>query len=101
MYRLARAAGIFDYYLIPSAREGVTANLSIVLNQSPTSPQVRATAKRAFQNDAMNWIDTLRIGRLSLDEIRAMVSVDDWPLLESYATTNRGLILVTLHLGNF
>jgi phosphatidylinositol dimannoside acyltransferase len=76
-------------------------NLAIVLNQSPAAVEVRATAKKVFQHDAMNWIDTLRIGRLSLDEIRGMVHVDDWPLLERYAEDDRGVILVTLHLGNF
>jgi lauroyl/myristoyl acyltransferase len=101
MYRLARAAGTCAFYLVPGARAGVTANLAIVLNRSPSSREVRSTAKRAFQHDAMNWIDTLRIGRLSLEEIRGMVRVDDWLLLESYAKSDRGLILVTLHLGNF
>jgi KDO2-lipid IV(A) lauroyltransferase len=101
MYGLARAAGLCAFYLVAGAREGVTGNLAIALGRSPTSPQVRSAAKAAFQHDAMNWIDTLRIGRLSLDEIRDMVRVDDWPLLERYTGSGRGLILVTLHLGNF
>lgn len=101
MYRLARLAGLCAYFAVRGAREGVTGNLAIALSKRADSREVRAAAKSAFQNDAMNWIDTLRIGRLSLDEIRQMVVVDDWPLLEQTAGNGRGVILVTLHLGNF
>jgi lauroyl/myristoyl acyltransferase len=101
MYRLARFAGWCAFYLVRGAREAVTGNLAVVLDKSSTSNEVRSTAKSAFQNDAMNWVDTLRIGRLSLNEIQEMVRMDDSPLLESFAGSGRGLILVTIHLGNF
>lgn len=101
MYRIASLAGTCAYFLVRGARAGVSANLAVVLNGSPTSPHVRAAARRAFQNDAMNWLDTLRIGRLSLGEIEHMVQVDDWSPLERAAEAGRGVILVTLHVGNF
>ncbi len=101
MYRLARVAGLLAFFAVRGAREGVTGNLAIALDKSARSKEVRSAAESAFQNDAMNWIDTLRIGRLSLDEIRQMVVVDDWALLEHAAGDGHGVILVTLHLGNF
>jgi lauroyl/myristoyl acyltransferase len=101
MYALARVAGSIAFFAVRGAREGVTANLSVALDKSAGSKGVRSAGRAAFQNDAMNWVDTLRIGRLSLDEIRAMVQVDDWSLLERSAESGSGVILVTLHLGNF
>jgi lauroyl/myristoyl acyltransferase len=101
MYRLAQGAGWCAFYLVRGAREGVTGNLSVVLGKEPGSAEVRAAARSAFQNDAMNWVDTLRIGQLSLDEIQHMVRVDEWALLEHSIATGRGVVLVTLHLGNF
>lgn len=101
MYRLAMLAGWCAFYVVRGAREAVTGNMAVVLHQSPTSAAVRTTARSVFQNDAMNWVDTLRIGRLSLDDIQEMVRVDDWPLVERSTALGRGLILVTLHLGNF
>jgi KDO2-lipid IV(A) lauroyltransferase len=101
MYRLARVAGWCAFYVVRDAREAVTANLAVVLGKIATSSEVRSAAMSAFQNDAMNWVDTLRIGRLSLSEIQDMVRVDDWSLLEDSLAGGRGLILVTLHLGNF
>ena len=101
MYRLAQVAGFLAFFTVRGAREGVCGNLAVALGKSVRSKEVRSAARGAFQNDAMNWIDTLRIGRLSLDEIRRMVVVDDWPMLEHAAGDGRGVILVTLHLGNF
>jgi KDO2-lipid IV(A) lauroyltransferase len=101
MYGLARLAGVCAFFLVRGAREGITGNLAVALGTSAESKEVRSAARSAFQNDAMNWFDTLRIGRLSLDEVRDMVVVDDWPLLASALEAGRGVILVTLHLGNF
>jgi KDO2-lipid IV(A) lauroyltransferase len=101
MYRLAITAGWCAFYIVRDAREAVIANLAVVLGKSATSSDVRSAAISAFQNDAMNWVDTLRIGRLSLSEIQAMVQVEDWSLLEDALAAGNGLILVTLHLGNF
>jgi KDO2-lipid IV(A) lauroyltransferase len=101
MYRLAITAGWCAFYIVRDARKAVIANLAVVLGKSATSSDVRSAAISAFQNDAMNWVDTLRIGRLSLSEIQAMVQVEDWSLLEDALAAGNGLILVTLHLGNF
>ena len=101
MYRLARIAGWCAYYTVRKPREGIIGNLAIVMRLPPTSPAVRAVARTTFQHDAMNWVDTLRIGRLSLDEISTLVRVDGWEVLETAAASGQGVSLVTLHLGNF
>jgi lauroyl/myristoyl acyltransferase len=65
------------------------------------SVQVRRAARAAFQNDARNWVDTLRIGRLTSAEILTLVRVEGWDNLEHAAARGQGVVLVSLHLGNF
>lgn len=101
MYRFARYAGRCAYYVVGGARAGITTNLAIVLGENESSSVVRSTAKRAFEHDAMNWIDTLRIQRLSLEEIQQVVRLEGRHLLPSPNGSTHGAVLVTLHLGNF
>ncbi len=100
VYRMARVAGWAAYFVVPRARAGVTSNLSIVLSEPAGSKRVRRLARRTFQHDAMNWVDTLRIGSLSIDEIERMVHVPDWSAVDAAMSAGHGLIMITLHLGN-
>jgi KDO2-lipid IV(A) lauroyltransferase len=100
-YAMAAAAGRLAYFLVPSARGTICENLSVVFSESPTSRRVRRTALAVFQNDAKNWVDTLRIGQLSREDILDSVAVDGWHHLEAALSEGKGVILVTLHLGNF
>ncbi len=102
-YGLASVTGWCAYLLFPIPRRQITRNLSIVLGVPAGSPKVRRAARAAFQNDARNWIDTLRIGRLQLSDIERMVEVEPggWERLIAAYQEGKGLILVTLHLGNY
>lgn len=100
-YALASAAGACAFHLFRKPRRAITANLAVVLALSPNAPEVRATARRAFENDARNWVDTLRISRLSHDQITRAVEVDGWQHIIDSLDGEKGLVLVGLHLGNF
>ncbi|HEX6509502.1 MAG TPA: hypothetical protein VF221_17880 [Chloroflexota bacterium] len=101
VYAAARCVGWCAYYVVLGARRSITANLAVVMGMPGEQPKVRHAARHAFQHDAMNWIDTLRISRLSPSEILDMVHVDEWQLLEDTVREGRGVVLVTLHLGNY
>lgn len=99
-YALACTAGSCSYFLVPAARRGIRGNLVVAFPDQSSQWQAR-TARRAFQNDAKNWIDTLRIARLSAQEIEDSVRVEGWEHLTSALRRKNGVILVTLHVGNF
>jgi len=81
-YRFAVVAGTIAHSLSSGSRTAIQNNLAVVLNQSPSSPHVRNAARHAFQNNACNWVDSLRLAHTSKDEIARRVSVTNWALLE-------------------
>jgi lauroyl/myristoyl acyltransferase len=99
-YALASLAGWIAYYVVIPARAGILANLAVALPQMPARTRCRV-ARAAFQHDAKNWIDTLRISRLPDDELGELVAVVGWEQLSRALERGRGAILVSMHLGNF
>ncbi len=100
-HALASAAGICAFYLFRSPRAGITSNLAVVLALPASDRRVRAAARAAFRTDAKNWLDTLRIGRLQPEVIDALVDVHGYEHLQDALAQGRGVIIVSLHLGNY
>jgi lauroyl/myristoyl acyltransferase len=100
-YALASFAGRAAYHFFPWPRRALCSNLAHVLNSPADSKATKRTAVRVFQNDAKNWVDTLRIRRVSDAELTALVDVEGWQHLESALAGGHGAILVGMHLGNY
>ncbi|MGI8826070.1 MAG: lysophospholipid acyltransferase family protein [Chloroflexota bacterium] len=100
-YALASGAGFLAFYVVVPARRSILANLSVVLTASVRDPTVRRAAREAFRTDARNWVDTLRIGRLTRSQLIDLVDVDGWEHLVQAASQGRGVVLMLVHLGNF
>lgn len=100
-YLLADLVGLLAYLAVPKARRGISRNLSVVTGQPVQSRTVQRLARDAFANDAKNWVDTLRIDRVSGEELEAISEVEGWDRLGAALDEGRGVILVTAHLGNF
>lgn len=97
---VASVVGRISYHLFRSARQGIQQNLQIALPDRSANARKRI-ARQTFRNDALNWVDTLRIPSLSDEEICRLVHVHGWEHLESALRKGKGLILVSMHLGNF
>lgn len=100
-YRLAEGVGAVAYYVVRRAREGVSANLAVALRRPAGSREVRSLVRKVFANDAKNWIDTVRIARTDSSEVERNVRVEGWEVLETAAREGKGIIMVTMHVGNF
>jgi KDO2-lipid IV(A) lauroyltransferase len=100
-YRLADLAGLLSFLIVHDARRAIRGNLAVVTGQPAGSRLVGRLARDAFANDAKNWVDTLRIHRVTEEELVQAVSVHGWDRLADAAAADRGVILVTMHLGNY
>ncbi|HLJ69665.1 MAG TPA: hypothetical protein VKX16_20090, partial [Chloroflexota bacterium] len=99
-YALASVVGLLAYCLFPLPRRAIDANLRVALPEAGRRRRA-ALARSAFRTDALNWVDTLRIPSLADEDIARMASVRDWDLVDRSLSHNRGLIMLTMHLGNF
>jgi lauroyl/myristoyl acyltransferase len=100
-YALADLAGSAWHRLASQRRALVTANLARVSAATghPTSgPAFRRMVRRAFREHARYYLELLRIPRATIEQVGAMVSVDDWESLEPIL--RGGAVIATLHLGN-
>jgi lauroyl/myristoyl acyltransferase len=98
---LAALAGRLAYLLFPAPRKAVLANLAVVRGTVPDDPSLRPLARQAFVTDATNWMDTLRIAHTSPDVLVRAVAVDHFERLEAAAALGQGVVLLTMHLGNY
>ena len=101
-YALAELAGRAWYRFAPARRALVAANLarvSAATGRPTQGPALRRLARRAFIEHARYYLEVLRIPHRSVEQIGQMVSVEDWEEWE--AVFRRGLVVATLHLGNF
>jgi KDO2-lipid IV(A) lauroyltransferase len=100
-YALADLIGRGWYRLAPARRALVTANLARVSAATgrPTSEAaLRLLVRQAFVAHARYYLELLRIPHASIEQVGAMVSVDDWERWEP--VLRGGTVIATLHLGN-
>jgi KDO2-lipid IV(A) lauroyltransferase len=100
-YALADLIGWAWYGLAPTRRALVTANLAHVCaatGRSTSGRAFRRLVRQAFIEHARYYLEVLRIPHASMEDVGAMVSVDEWehwePILRG------GAVIATLHLGN-
>jgi lauroyl/myristoyl acyltransferase len=100
-YALADLIGAGWYRLAPSRRALVAANLarvSAATGQPASGPALRRLVRQAFVEHARYYLELLRIPHASIEQVGAMVSVDDWEHWEPILRA--GAVVATLHLGN-
>jgi phosphatidylinositol dimannoside acyltransferase len=100
-YALADLAGWAWYRLAPDRRALVAANLARVCAATgrPTSGHpFRRMVRQAFIEHARYYLEVLRIPHASVEDVGAMVSVDEWEHWEPFL--REGAVIATLHLGN-
>jgi KDO2-lipid IV(A) lauroyltransferase len=76
------------------------ANLSRVLGTDDPGA-VDAAAERTFRNFGKYVIDFIHFPSLSRDEVQERLRFDQWEALNEAADSGRGVIIATIHFGNW
>jgi KDO2-lipid IV(A) lauroyltransferase len=95
----AAAAGNVIYDLSADKRAVVSDNLGRVLGLPAEHRRVRSAARRAFRNYAKYLVDVMRLVSLRDEDVSALVSIDNLPLLDEARADQRGVLLCTVHVG--
>ncbi len=100
-YRVAGSVAAVCYRTIFHAKgKALRANLAHVL-QSNDARFVDSVAERTFRNFGKYVIDFIHFPSLSRDEVQQRLRFDQWDELNAAADSGRGVIMVTIHFGNW
>lgn len=100
LYALAALAARLGYLVPSSARAAVRANIAQVLKRPATSREVKRAAATAFRCQALNYVDLMRMGRISPRELDATLLHGDLSPFTETVASGKGCIIVSGHLGN-
>jgi KDO2-lipid IV(A) lauroyltransferase len=95
----AAALGNLAYDLAGPKQRLITENLSRPMRLPPDDPRVRRAARRAFRNYAKYLVDMMRIGDISEEEARRLVSIENFEILDEARAEGRGVLMCTAHIG--
>jgi KDO2-lipid IV(A) lauroyltransferase len=88
------------YTFSPKLRRVLLHNCGHVLGLEPDAQAVESLARQVCANLVRGHYDLFRLSRLSLEEVRALTRVEGWENLERALHQEKGVIVVTAHLGN-
>ena len=103
VYVGAVAGGEITYLAWRTKREITKGNFAVVLGRSPGDPEVARVSRRAFRNFAKYLTEIMRFPSLGTRELDRLVDIDprSWEHLRAARGHGRGLIFVSVHIGNF
>ena len=95
---VARAVGTLAYAGAPNARAAVRGNLEVV-TPGLSRAEREVLVRRAFVNQARNYITTLRLPRLRQRLASNSVVVTGFANLEAARASGRGAVIASAHFG--
>lgn len=95
--------GWLAYYILREERRVAHANVDIVFGDTKTPEEKVRIARTALQTLARNLASLFRSSRLSKDNIRRYVDVDDanWQWFQQVRARGKGVIIITPHYGDW
>jgi KDO2-lipid IV(A) lauroyltransferase len=100
-YWVGERVALLCYWVIfPRHRKALNANLAHVL-QSDDARFVDSVARRTFRNFGKYVIDFIHFPVMTRDEVRGRLRFDQWEEVNAAAQSGRGIIIATIHFGNW
>ncbi len=100
-YRISTVIADFLWLIWTSKRQTCIDNLAVVLEGSPTDPEVRRVARRAFHQFGKGIVDFLGFANVSPDDpLLTDMPIAGWEHVVAGLEQGRGVILATGHFGS-
>jgi KDO2-lipid IV(A) lauroyltransferase len=87
-------------FLFPKHRKRVTENLRASFPELPAK-KIKKIAKESYQNFVLSILEFIEIAELKKEEIEGRVEVYGLSNLEKAVSDGKGVIMATVHLGNW
>jgi Kdo2-lipid IVA lauroyltransferase/acyltransferase len=100
-YWFSEWIALIAYWVIfPGHRRALNANLAHVL-QSDDARYVDSVARRSFRNFGKYVVDFVHFPTVTKDEVRRRLRFDQWDEINAAHNSERGVIIATIHFGNW
>ena len=98
---LGRTLGEIGFFLDGEHRRVALGNLHMVFGREKSEEEIRAIAKRTFQNLGMTSVECLRMHNLDAEEYKTRFEIEGLGILERVKAKGKGILLLLSHFGNW
>ena len=98
--RLGRLVGFCGYFIAGKYRGIALRNLAIAFPEQ-SAAELRALARRHFATLIGNLFAAEKIGRLSRDGVKSIVTIEGREVIDSLIAEKRGIVPLVSHIGNW
>lgn len=101
IYALGRMLSSIYYNIAHRNRKLALENLKIALGDELKAKQRKEIARESFRTMGSIVLDTIRFKDFSADKIKELISIDGIEYLKTAFKKNKGVIVVSAHMGSF
>ena len=101
IFRVGWALGTVAYFVSGKYRRLVQHNLGIAFGREKSVPELRTLARKHFAMLGANLLSSIKLPRLSREEIERVVKMEGLETLTTGAAAGKGFVMVISHLGNW
>ena len=99
-HAIARRLADLGYRRNVQAVRGLRANISRAMGASASAARVDGAVRQAYRTLLSNYFDLFRLPALSAEQLRALIPVSGWEIVQAARALGRGVILCSAHLGH-
>ena len=101
-YALAVLASRVAWWLSPLARPRLEYNLTVACPELASDrKQLHRISKANFRNHAKAYADLMQLPRTRVETMRSRLKVEGWEYLEEARAAEKGVLVVSSHMGSY
>ncbi|MEO7318432.1 MAG: hypothetical protein ABIZ56_05540, partial [Chthoniobacteraceae bacterium] len=101
VFRVGWALGTLAFYVSGKYRRLVLRNLGIAFREEKSADELRTLARKHFATLGANLLSSIKLPRLSREEIERVVTVEGIATMEAGIAAGAGFTMVISHLGTW
>ena len=101
IFRVGWALGTVAYFISGKYRRLVLHNLGIAFGREKSPAELQILARKHFATLGANLLSSIKLPRLSREEIERVVTVEGMETMDAGVIANGGFVMVISHLGNW
>lgn len=95
------ALGGIAFHILGKYRRTALDNLKLAFGSQKPDPEIRAIAKRVFENLGRNAVELVNFPKLNSVNIDKFVRIENRKILDGELAKGNGVIILTAHFGNW